>query len=116
MTTTPEDFAKLIAEFSLEFDARTEERHARGLEKYGSFKWLGTDLIEELKQELLDTSNYARYHYIKLSLLQRYLADDPRLERVTEEGEIKIGVDNFFTGGQFGSELASDQGEVNPRG
>jgi hypothetical protein len=97
---SPEDFAALINELSQEFDTRTVERHERGEEKYGPFKWLSADLIEELLQELLDTANYGRYHYIKLRMLQMYLAKDERLQNLFDtEGQMYIGVDSFFPAG-----------------
>jgi hypothetical protein len=116
-TETPEsdpqaEFSRLLAELSLEFDARTVERHKRGEEKYGNFKWLGTDLIEELCQELLDTANYARYHFIKLRMLQMHLEQDERIQSLADEGgNFSIGIQNFFSAGDaFGTRPPSRQG------
>jgi hypothetical protein len=113
MTETPTsaeaNLPRLIAELSLEFDARTVERHERGEQKYGSFKWLSTDLVEELCQELLDTANYARYHFIKLRLLQMYLEQDERIRDLGNgSGDITIGVHNFFSAGDIPGPPSSD--------
>jgi hypothetical protein len=113
MTETPDspeaNLPRLIAELSLEFDARTVERHERGEQKYGSFKWIGTDLVEELCQELLDTANYARYHFIKLRLLQMFLEQDERISGLGNgSGDIAIGVHNFFSAGDVLGASSSD--------
>lgn len=49
---------------------RCQERIERGQEKYGPFKFLDADLIEEAMQEVLDLNNYARFLYIKLYILR----------------------------------------------
>jgi hypothetical protein len=49
---------------------RCQERIEKGQEKYGPFKFLGADLIEEAMQEVLDLNNYARFLYIKLFILR----------------------------------------------
>jgi hypothetical protein len=86
-----EDLQKLINDLSVEFDNECVERHAMGEKKYGPFKFLTADVLEELKEELIDTANYARYMYIKFGLLQAALAQDPRMADQT----ISVGVGNF---------------------
>jgi hypothetical protein len=71
-TITAED----INAYSEMFDTLCAKRHERGQEKYGAVKFLDpeTDLFEELRMELVDAANYARYHFIRLCLLQDLIA------------------------------------------
>lgn len=59
---------------AMEYDQRMIERHDMGREKYGPGKFLTVDTLEEAIQEIIDLGNYAKYTYIKLRLLQEYLA------------------------------------------
>jgi hypothetical protein len=73
MTREPEDIpvaAELIQELSEEFDAMTLARHEMGAEKYGPVRFTEVDSIQMALEEIVDLSNYARYTYIKLRLLQ----------------------------------------------
>jgi hypothetical protein len=65
--------AESIEQFSNEFDAMCMERHEKGLEKYGPSKFLGVDTLEEALFEIADLSNYARYTFIRIRLLQQHL-------------------------------------------
>lgn len=79
------DLADLIQKASDDFDRRTSERHEMGAQKYGPLKFLGANVIEEAMEELLDLSNYARYMYIKLALMN---------ERIDEElGEEDVHIE-----------------------
>lgn len=51
------------------------DRHNAGAEKYGSFKFLTADTLEELYEEVLDLINYGRYTAVKVKLLQEALAE-----------------------------------------
>jgi hypothetical protein len=69
------DLADLVQKLSEEFDTQTIERHKLGAEKYGPFAFFNKDMFEEAMAEVLDLSNYARYAYIKLRLIQLQLAE-----------------------------------------
>jgi hypothetical protein len=64
------EFAQFITELSKEFDDVTFDRHKMGAEKYGAGKFLTVDTITEALEEIADFSNYMRYTYIRLRLLQ----------------------------------------------
>jgi len=70
-----EAFSHYIAGLSDEFDNQTIERHEMGREKYGPGKFLTVNTIDEALDELVDLSNYARYTYIKLRMMQKSLED-----------------------------------------
>jgi hypothetical protein len=94
------DPAELINELSVEFDVQTLERHQVGQEKYGAFSFLGKDMFQEAMNEILDMANYARYQYIKLRMLQMFIAADPRVAGLADdEGNITIGAESFKAGG-----------------
>jgi hypothetical protein len=64
-----------IERFSNEFDAMCMERHEKGSEKYGPGKFLTVDTLEEALFELADLSNYARYTFVRVKLLQQKLTE-----------------------------------------
>lgn len=71
MELTPEqELNHLVNALSAEFDALCQERHNLGATKYGPFAFLGKDMMEEAMAEVLDLSNYARYCFIKLRMMQ----------------------------------------------
>lgn len=74
VTNETDAFARLLVAFSEDFDRTCDERHAMGAERYGPGKFLTVDTLEEAMQEVVDLANYARYTYIKLRMLQAYLA------------------------------------------
>jgi hypothetical protein len=91
-----QEFLNLLDQLSTEYDIRTHERHEMGEEKYGAFKWLGVDTLEEAMQEVLDLGNYARYTYMKLALLKLALQEEVDLDKFrNEKGEVSIGVGSF---------------------
>lgn len=93
------DPSELMSQLAMEFDNQCMERHVFGQEKYGPFSFLEKDMIQEAIFELLDCANYMRYQYIKLRMIQLYLAQDPRLVGLQdEEGNITIGVESFKGG------------------
>lgn len=90
------DPTELMNQLAADFDIVCMDRHQLGQDKYGPFSFLGKDMIEEAIAEIIDMSNYARYQYIKLRMLQMYLAQDPRIAQLADaEGNITIGVDSF---------------------
>jgi hypothetical protein len=65
----------LVKQLSDEFDVRCQERHNMGATQYGAFAFLGKDMMEEAMFEVLDLSNYARYSYIKMRMMQLQIAE-----------------------------------------
>lgn len=84
--TNEELLQKMVADFSEEFDIRCMDRHEMGAEKYGPVNFLAVDTVEMALEELLDLANYARYTFVKLRLLQEYIASkvaDEEAEEIT---------------------------------
>jgi hypothetical protein len=73
MTMTPERLQTLAQEAADEFDELCKHRHALGEKKYGAGKFLTVDTLEEALFELSDLSNYAKYTFIRVRLLQAQL-------------------------------------------
>jgi hypothetical protein len=67
---------QMIIEANESFDELIQKRHDDGAEKYGPFKFLGANTLEEAMQEVLDLANYARYTYIKLWMLNAQIAEE----------------------------------------
>jgi hypothetical protein len=65
----PIELADAITEANAAFSEMSQERHNMGAEKYGAFKFLGANTLEEAMFELVDLGNYARYTFIKLYLM-----------------------------------------------
>jgi len=72
ITASPEE----IQAASEMFDDMCRERHAQGADEYGPVAFLQNDTIEMLAEELLDTANYARYHFIKLLLINNQMMQE----------------------------------------
>ena len=72
----PETITDLVDEASTAFDIQCSARHKMGAEKYGPVKFLesNTNLYDELKHELVDAANYARYLFIRLTVLEQMVA------------------------------------------
>jgi hypothetical protein len=68
------EIADQINALSAEFDARCQERHEMGEQKYGAGTWLKIDTLEMAIEELIDLENYVRFTYVKMRLLQESLA------------------------------------------
>ena|ERR1700756_1128316 len=69
-----EAISQTLSEADAEFVQRCAERMEKGAEKYGPLKFMEVDTVEEAMQEAIDLSNYARFIYIKLYLLQKSTA------------------------------------------
>lgn len=82
----PEIDVPLLEKLNAEFDDLTIERHNMGAEKYGPGKFLFVDTMQEALYELADLSNYARYTFIKVRLLQEKI-------KLEEEPEFKKTLD-----------------------
>jgi hypothetical protein len=64
-----------IQQLSEEFDHLCQARHDGGEETYGPYKFLEVDTVRFAAEELADLSNYSRYLYIKLRLIQERLRE-----------------------------------------
>lgn len=62
----------MVNSLAAEFDELCRSRHAGvGQEQYGNFKFLNNDrLWEDILEELADASNYLRYMYIRIRMVQ----------------------------------------------
>lgn len=69
-------FQELINGLFQEADERAFERHQMGSKEYGSLKFLEVDTIEYAIEEVLDLMNYMRFTYVKLRVLQDFLAHE----------------------------------------
>lgn len=67
-------FQELIEGLFQEADQRAYDRHVMGSKEYGSLKFLEVDTIEYAIEEVLDLMNYMRFTYVKLRILQDFLA------------------------------------------
>lgn len=68
-----EEEVSLLQKFSEEFDALCQIRGDDGAEEYGPTAFLKAPLVRMAAEELADLSNYARFMYIKLRLLEEKL-------------------------------------------
>lgn len=87
---------ELMNELSAEFDSLCVKRHVEGQKKYGTFSFLGKDMMEEAIAELIDGSNYLRYQFIKLRMIQMMLAKDPSIAALGDE--VTLGAQSFRQG------------------
>jgi hypothetical protein len=60
----------LIVEAEQLFDSMCAERHKMGNQKYGLLTFLDMPTLQMAMEEVADLSNYARYTFVKLVLLQ----------------------------------------------
>lgn len=86
------DLIRIIEEASGAFDEMVATRHQEGAEKYGPFKFLEANTLEEAMFELADLANYARYTFIKLWLLNEEIAGR------FGDRSINIGAGSFSSG------------------
>lgn len=92
------DITELIKQASQDFDKLTQERHQVGQKEYGEFTFLGNDVIRMMQEELADTANYARYHFIKLAIIQGMMLADEESKEVAES----FGIGTFQGVGDVG--------------
>ena len=91
-------------ELSNSFDELCQTRHEEGAKEYGVLTFAGNDVIRMMMEELADASNYMRYQFIKLMVLQGALEEE-LAERGISEIPFK-GMTASFQGfkgtGEFG--------------
>jgi hypothetical protein len=89
-----------ISTFNEEFSRLAQQRHDMGAEKYGPVKFMEVDSLNEAAEELVDFANYARYTFIKIRLLQAYLAEQSSTlpEGFDDKVEGLLGRDSFKKG------------------
>lgn len=92
----------LMVEASNNFDTLCQERHKKGQEEYGSFTFLGNDVVRMMMEELADTANYCRMQFIKLLLLQQALEEEVTDKLGNSDDSITIGVKAFKGTGETG--------------
>jgi hypothetical protein len=68
-----EAFAELLEEANRAFDKSCQDRHAAGAEKYGAIGFFERNTVSEAMDEVVDLSNYARYTYVKLYIMNLQL-------------------------------------------
>lgn len=85
---------ELLQKLSNEFDERCQERHDMGEKKYGAGTWLGVDTLEMAIEEVIDLSNYVRFSYVRLRLLQEALGTSKATETALPGMEM-LGKDAF---------------------
>jgi len=86
-------------EWSQSFDKLCAERDQKGQAEYGTFTFLGNDVVRMMMEELADTANYCRMQFIKLMMLQTYL--EQKLDDAGGAG-ITIGLGSFKGTGDVG--------------
>jgi len=69
------DMVEALNGYNQEFDQRCLERHEMGEKKYGAGTWMNVDNFEMAIEEVIDLSNYVRFTFIKLRMLQDNLQD-----------------------------------------
>jgi hypothetical protein len=87
----------ILAEADTAFVDEAAHRLQLGEEKYGPFKFLGADTLQEAMEEVLDLGNYARMTYIKLYILQKQLNQFYASRPEVKEGF--ISAKEMFQGG-----------------
>jgi hypothetical protein len=75
MTMDQARLQELAQEASDEFEELCRHRHELGEKKYGAGKFLTVDTLEEALFELSDLSNYAKYTFVRIRLLQAKLSE-----------------------------------------
>jgi hypothetical protein len=90
-TPNPEtlNLMQMIQEAGSIFEEMRATRHEEGAEKYGAFKFLEANTLEEAMFEVVDLANYAMYTFIKLWLLNEEIAGK------FGNREINIGAGSF---------------------
>jgi hypothetical protein len=78
-----------------EFNELRLNRHHKGQQEYGTFTFLGNDVIRMMLEELADVANYVEYQAAKLLMLQIALEQDGRVKAWAQDGDIKIGIEAF---------------------
>ena len=97
------ELSEVIKVLSAEFDKLAQERHEAGAKEYGTFTFLGNDVVRMMAEELADTANYCRMQFIKLMILNQAFLEDPRLINAADGGdEITIGIGAFKGAGENG--------------
>lgn len=87
MSLSSEELTDMVATAFQQFDQMTVERHLKGQTEYGQYTFLGEgkNLIGEAMEEIADASNYLRYLFAKLYILDQVLA------KALEDEEVQIG-------------------------
>lgn len=105
MSEQPTDgsiLSELMKDASELFDKLCQERHLAGAAEYGTFTFMGNDVVRMMAEELADTANYCRMQFIKIMILQQFLEGQLQDELGEGTEEITIGVKAFKGAGEMG--------------
>jgi hypothetical protein len=81
-----ETVTEAVEKYSHEFDRMCQDRHTLGEQKYGPGKFLSANTVEEAMFEVVDLANYARYTFIRLMLMNDFLAEKFGEDEIRELG------------------------------
>jgi hypothetical protein len=108
--------AEVINALSYEFDAFCQARHNEGAAEYGHTGFLKNNLFRMIVEELADASNYMRYMYIKLRLMEGMFESEGSTDFTgsvenTEGHEVSHDITSFVSAGGL-SELMERQARL----
>lgn len=105
----------LLQHLSEEFDALCQIRGDEGAEEYGPVAFLKAPLIRMAAEELADLTNYARFMYIKLRLLEEHLnasgidLSASVAEEVWGEDQVSFGPASFISAEEIQGFLSKEK-------
>lgn len=79
-----------LQKFSDEFDQLMSSRHETGAEEYGPLAFLENNMFAYVYEELADASNYLRYQFIKLRVLEEKLHESGIDISHSSVGEVRM--------------------------
>lgn len=92
-TESPQEFIAKVNNYLALFSELCAQRQEDGEKEYGSFTWLENDVIRMMAEELADTTNYCRFQFAKLMILQESLMKEIH-DKLGDEAAT-LGVDSF---------------------
>jgi len=93
-----------VQHLSDEFDTLTQLRHETGAEEYGDVAFLTAPLIRMAAEELADMSNYCRYMYVRLRMMEDLLnasgidLSTSTSEEIWGDNQVPLGAASFIPG------------------
>ena len=100
---TEADYLQLLSD---EFDALCQSRHVDGAKEYGPLNFLKAPLLQMAAEELADMTNYCRYMYVRLRLMEETLnasgidLSTSTAEEVRLANEVPLGTTAFIPGAE----------------
>lgn len=89
------ELLQMLEKYNELFNEMAQTRHDVGATKYGEFTFLENDVARMLMEELVDASNYCRYLFMKIGILNDYLAGELAEKLPNGEGGVTIGTESF---------------------